>query len=79
MIAEGDVWCWGDDRAGEAGAGSTDIVDPTATVLPSPARSVDVALGIACALTIDDRLFCAGDLTSFEAGSQTRFFEIALP
>jgi hypothetical protein len=62
--AEGRVYCWGSDYAGQVGArdpgGACRVAAPILVPLPAAARSISASAHGTCAVLIDDRAYCWG-------------------
>jgi alpha-tubulin suppressor-like RCC1 family protein len=59
--ADGAVWCWGSNMAGQIGVNdSTDHAAPVQVPLPAPARSIGSGMAHACAVLDGARIFCWG-------------------
>lgn len=74
LLGDGSVWCWGDNRFGQLGDGTTDRqVTPVAVEgLLSPARSVVTGGSFSCALLTDGRVQCWGSDEMGELGDGER-------
>ncbi|RIJ67837.1 chromosome condensation regulator RCC1 [Nakamurella silvestris] len=66
VTSAGGLFCWGANNAGQVGNGTrTDTSEPTAvTGLSSGVRQVAAGVNHTCALLIDNRVQCWGDLDS---------------
>jgi alpha-tubulin suppressor-like RCC1 family protein len=75
LTEEGRLWCWGWNRAGQVGDGSTDNRNlPVAVLgLPNDANIVEVAVGAehSCARTDEGAVYCWGDNTYGQLGEGT--------
>jgi alpha-tubulin suppressor-like RCC1 family protein len=75
VTTAGDVFCWGDDSAGQLGNGTTTdagVAAPVHVTLGAPAREVGVGEAHTCAIVgpdNDDGVWCWGDDTHGQLGS----------
>jgi alpha-tubulin suppressor-like RCC1 family protein len=67
----GDVWCWGENRYGQAGDGTrTFVLEPTKVPgLPGPTAQVRVTRTATCALSTTGKVSCWGDDLSGQLGN----------
>lgn len=78
VLADGGVRCWGSDDTGQLGrGGSPPVFDydphptPTPVAIPSAATSVNVGPRSACALLVNDEVWCWGDNTTLQLARKT--------
>src|SRR5690606_8848753 len=69
LNAAGEIWCWGDNRYRQRGAGPADE-STTPVKVPSEVKFKDVAAGnsLSCGLDTTGRAHCWGTYTSFNTG-----------
>ena len=61
IVANGSLYCWGDDKDGQAGGGGGGQIDaPAKVALPQAAVAVQAGLTWTCAQLADDTLRCWG-------------------
>ncbi len=71
-IKAGALACWGDNRFGQLGQGTSSIAPPTSINAPSqrPWRSAYAAGNNTCAVDVDNKIFCWGaDASGAHSGS----------
>jgi hypothetical protein len=74
-VADGNVYCWGRNDAGQLGAGATAAMSPVPVQVPGLAgNAVSVSAGntYACALTSAGAVLCWGDNTYGQLGNGTK-------
>jgi alpha-tubulin suppressor-like RCC1 family protein len=70
ILADGTVWCWGNNHAGALGTGNTDNVETFDSVagevlnLPASAASLAAGGASACAILHNNTLWCWGEIES---------------
>ena len=84
LLANGAVWCWGADAAGQLGDGGPvpglATFAPTAQVaLPGPARAITAGALHACALLADGTLRCWGGDGAGALGDGQPFLDLSAP
>jgi alpha-tubulin suppressor-like RCC1 family protein len=74
LSVAGDVWCWGDNRSGQIGDGTTIQTSIPVRVigLSNPVVSISVGAQHACALTADGSVLCWGDNANGQLGNGTQ-------
>ncbi len=71
LLANGEVWCWGNNKLGQLGQPASVITNPVATKVPNlgPAKSLGVGAGHNCAsMKADDSVWCWGDNHAAQLG-----------
>jgi alpha-tubulin suppressor-like RCC1 family protein len=76
---DGTVWCWGTNRDGELGIGSTVETSGTAQVTTLGTTTTEVVVGTthACALKKDGTVWCWGADNACQMGDMVRVAECA--
>jgi alpha-tubulin suppressor-like RCC1 family protein len=75
LTTAGDVWCWGDDSAGQIGNGTTTdagVATPVHVTLAAPAREIGVGELHTCAIVgpdTNDGVWCWGDNSHGQLGN----------
>jgi alpha-tubulin suppressor-like RCC1 family protein len=70
----GDVWCWGQNNAGQLGVGDTTTrTAPAQVPLPALAVSIEAGFQAACAVLTDGSLWCWGDNYEGQMGQSDTF------
>jgi alpha-tubulin suppressor-like RCC1 family protein len=68
LTADGALWCWGENRLGQLGNGTTTASASPLEILASNVRSVALGALHSCALTVDLTLLCWGDNSADQLG-----------
>jgi alpha-tubulin suppressor-like RCC1 family protein len=72
VLADGSVYCWGDDTSGAGGPNATTGTQPALVSGIGPAQSVRAGFTFTCALLVDESVWCWGDtefgMLGFEGG-----------
>jgi alpha-tubulin suppressor-like RCC1 family protein len=70
ILADGTLWCWGDNSDGQLGAGNTDQDRPRQVTYPAPGGWVSVTAGEVhtCAVRAGGTLWCWGDNSDGQLG-----------
>jgi hypothetical protein len=73
LLANGDVFCWGNNSSGQIGNGafSTDVATPVKALLPEAVVQITAGGTTTCARTAGGKVYCWGDNGSGQLGNGT--------
>ena len=78
----GNLFCWGENTSGQLGIGTIGVNSnqplPVPVALPAAVRALDLGIDFACAVLVNDEVYCWGDGIDFQLASGS-IFDLSTP